>query len=453
MDASASTPATVERELGSTEGIYWLLDKLYCLNFVVFAELEGRLDPARLQAALSIVQDENPLLRARIEESARGAWFRPVSRRAAPLRPEVLGLRRWRDEVDHQLHRHFATGHAPLARLLWFKGAGRKSVVAMCFHHAIADGKSGTRVLCDVLRRATVDRSPAVHKPARPSSQALDLIRQKPPLLGALQGMRFWMARGRDALRFAQQLPGYDPTPRAQRRVRTLPYVLPAPLLAALLTRARAHGTTVHGALGAAQLCAIHGQFEAAAPRQLALNSLADLRGVLGGGLSEQDLGLYVTTLCTVHAIAARPDFWALARELTDSLAQIIAAGDANLIHGVYPAKQAFTSGESLARMVQAIVALAPPSSMLTNIGRVDGVDLGPDLSLRALAFVVSPPAQHPVCVTASSYAGQGFVNLLYDEDKLPRPRARAIGDALLAQLRSAADAPAGPAKRAARAR
>ena len=39
----APKPAVVDRALGSTETIYWLLDRLYCLNFVVYAELDGGL--------------------------------------------------------------------------------------------------------------------------------------------------------------------------------------------------------------------------------------------------------------------------------------------------------------------------------------------------------------------------------------------------------------------------
>ncbi len=88
---------------------------------------------------------------------------------------------------------------------------------------------------------------------------------------------------------------------------------------------------------------------------------------------------------------------------------------------------------------MQAIVAAAPPSSMLTNIGRIDDVNLGDSFSLKSVAFVVSPPAQHPVCVTAASYDGRMFVHLLYDELKLSTVRAGRIGASLMAHLNEAA--------------
>ena len=439
MTSTRPGPASIDRPLGSTENLYWLLDKLYCLNFVVFAEIEGRLDSERLAAALATVQLENPLLRARIASVRGRRWFKAVPQALAPMRPELLKLTGWRREIERQLHVPFDTGQAPLARLLWFKGSGRKSVLALSFHHAVADGRSGATVLLDVLRRATAAARPPTHKPAQPSSQELDLIRSESRLRGALKQTRFWLARGRDALQPARQLPGYDPSPAERRQVRVLAFELDPPTLAALQGQAREHGTTVHGALGAAQLLALDARFPAEARRRLALTSLVDLRGALSGGLTDADLGLYISTLCTVHTTQPAPRFWDLAREIRDGLAATLDAGEGNLIHGVYPAGLALPAGEGTARWMQAIVAAAPSSSMLTNIGRIDTVELGGGVTLSSLAFVVAPPAQHPVCVTAASYGGRMFVHLLYDELKLSAGSARQIGSALMAQLREAA--------------
>jgi len=40
---------------------------------------------------------------------------------------------------------------------------------------------------------------------------------------------------------------------------------------------------------------------------------------------------------------------------------------------------------------------------MLTNIGKVDPIMLRNGASVRSVAYLVSPPAQHPICVTAAS--------------------------------------------------
>jgi hypothetical protein len=36
--------SSIHQPLGSTENIYYLLDTLYCLNLVVFADISGALD-------------------------------------------------------------------------------------------------------------------------------------------------------------------------------------------------------------------------------------------------------------------------------------------------------------------------------------------------------------------------------------------------------------------------
>ena len=62
----------LNRPLGRTEHIFWLLDQLYCLNFAVFAELEGSLNEDELQLAIETVQQENPGLRTNIVVNRKG---------------------------------------------------------------------------------------------------------------------------------------------------------------------------------------------------------------------------------------------------------------------------------------------------------------------------------------------------------------------------------------------
>lgn len=429
---------TLDRPLGRTEHIYWLLDQLYCLNFVAFVEIEGPLEEALLQSALAVVQRENPVLRTRIiiDRDDR-PHFKPVSIQERPLVLETCGLRNWRRQIDAQLMKAFDPEVEPLARFLWFRGKGKNSVVAMVFHHSIADGKSGACVLLDVLRRASGDTSPPTLKAAQPSSQQLDMASSRKPVENKLKELRFWLDTGKKVLKFPEQLPGYDMEARPGRKIHSIPFTLAKKPSTALTAICRKQKTTIHGALGAAMLLAINAEFEREKPRNLALNSLADLRGVLNGGLTEQDLGLYITTLTTIHKLDTKPNFWRLAREIPEELRSIVNSGDANAINGIYTEISLFSPDLAGARRVQKIVALAAPSSMLTNIGRIAEEPLNDSLKIRSLAFAVSPPAQHPVCVTAASYGGQMFLNLLYDERKLESGQAKRIADATLELLQS----------------
>ena len=267
----------------------------------------------------------------------------------------------------------------------------------------------------------------------------LDLIQDQGLVAGKLKELRFWLGKGKDVLKFPKQLPDYDMEPRDSRKIKTIPLSISSETNTGLLANCRDRGTTMHGALGAALLLAINSEFEDVESRFLGLNSLADLRNVLKANLTEQDLGLYISTLTTVHWLDEDPDFWSLAREIPDHLKRIMNSGDANLINSIYTEIPLFTSDQSGARKVQKIVALAPPSSMLTNIGRINEAPLGEAVRICSVAFAVSPPAQHPVCVTAASYVGKMYLNVLYDQCKLEDDQARRIAENMLSKLQQAA--------------
>lgn len=433
-------PSSINRALGPTENIYFLLDKLYCLNFVVFAEIDGAFDARRLGAALRAVQAEHPLLRARVALSGGRHWFKPVAAEDHPIRIETGELRHWRLKIAAQLDMPFAD-EAPLARFLWFGGRTRKSVAAMVFHHAIADGRSGADVFIEVLRRAAGDEAPLHYRPARPSAQELDLIKLKGLVAGSIKTLAYWLNQGKSALKFAQQLPGYDMAARPERHIKVQHFALPPPKARALIAACRAHGTTMQGALGAALMLAINSEFASIQARHLALNSLADLRGVLRGDLTQQDLGLYIATVATVHGIAAKPDFWQLAADVTNQVKAVLNSGDANLVHTIHGSAAPFPPNKVGARLVQTLVALAPPSSMLTNIGRFDPVVLDSGARVRSLEFLVSPPAQHPVCVTAASFADRLHLNVLVDQCKIEAAQATRIVDSMAMFIDFAASA------------
>jgi NRPS condensation-like uncharacterized protein len=426
------------RPLGPTEAIYYLLDQLYCLNFVVFAEISGSLDPARLELALQTVQVEQPLLRASLAVVRGRASFKAVPPEQAVLKAQVCLLRNWRAAVAAELDRPFS-GDAPLARFLWFRGRG-KSVAAMVFHHTIADGKSGASVLIEVLRRAGGEDTALILRQPHPSAQELDLIQSKGIVEGSLKKLKYWFSQGQAALKFAKQLPGYDMRLGAQRSIKVIPLSLPGKATQNLLAACRAHGTTVHGALGAAQLLALNQEFGQAQARPLGLTSLADLRGVLSGNLSASDMGLYIATITTVHSLAAEPDFWQLAADIRDQLQKVLTSGDANLVHSIYQEDSLLPVNRARARLVQSAVALAPASSMLTNIGRLEALELHNGARVHSLAFLVSPPPQHPICVTATSYDNCLHLNLLYDRVKMDDGQARRIADALTCLLEAAAN-------------
>jgi NRPS condensation-like uncharacterized protein len=365
--------------------------------------------------------------------------FKAISAGERPLTLEIRALRNWRQAVEVQLMTPFNQVETPLARFLWFRGQTKKSVIAMVFHHSIADGKSGAHVMFDILRRATGEEIKFRSKQAHPSAQQLDLIQDKWLIVRKFRELKFWLDRGKDALKFAVQIPDYDMEVTPARNIKILPISLSQETTAALQGVCRKQETTMHGVLGAALLFAINQEFEKVRSRYLGLNSLADLRSVLKGGLSEEDLGFYIATLITVHSLDKNPDFWELAKEIPSQLEEIMGSGDANLINSIHTEMSLFKSNRKGAQKMQKIVALAPPSSMLTNVGRLEPVDLGRGVRICSLAFSVSPPAQHPFCATVNSYGGKMYINLAYDQCKFDDDQPQRVAANMLGQLHQVA--------------
>src|ERR1039457_3773758 len=74
----SSKPTTINRRLGATENIYYFLDQLYCLNFIIFVEIAGSLQIDQINKPMKALQAEQPLLRACFALIDGHYWFKPA---------------------------------------------------------------------------------------------------------------------------------------------------------------------------------------------------------------------------------------------------------------------------------------------------------------------------------------------------------------------------------------
>lgn len=149
-------PSTVDRPLDLAEHFFWLADRVSSLNFVMFAELDGELDPLALRGALDRAQRAHPLLRVRIEAGDGAPRFVPAEGQPIPLQAIQVAADAWQAPIERELRIAFRTGEAPLMRCTYAAlPNGKQSVLALTFNHSIADGRSGAallrRILGDVL--------------------------------------------------------------------------------------------------------------------------------------------------------------------------------------------------------------------------------------------------------------------------------------------------------------
>jgi NRPS condensation-like uncharacterized protein len=413
----------IDRALDPAERFFWLLDRISGMNFVVFAELDGTLDTARLQTVLERAQAAHPLLRAAIiSEGSHGLRFAPSD---APLRCETVDIAddNWQAAIQAELSHRFDLHDAPLLRCRYlYLFGGARSILALTFHHAIADGRSGTALLREILQAMTLPESawrfagaahPAMHDAFPERFQWQEL-----PQAAAEVAQQ----RKTDLKRYGKPsaLPWLDSN-APQRIPQVARIELDADVTAHLLARCRAQGTTMHGAISAAQLTAMYRTLGDSAPHTLSLGSPADMRAHLARPVGSEGLGMFATLLFGTYRLSPEADFWETAREASGDLRRQLARGDGHLLYTLMQ-PQAFAPSEQGIAAFAGVALASPHTSMISNIGVVEEMDS--PVPVRLVSFALCPVPYQLAFTAVSTYGGRLVINVATDAAKFAPARA-----------------------------
>ena len=427
----------LDRPLDRAEAFFWLLDRCSSMNFAVMAEGAGPLEPGRLESALGRAARIHPALATAIEAGGDGRLaFVPRPGARVSLSRESAGD--WRAAVAQRLAQSFEPGDAPLLRAHWFERPGGRWAFAIVFHHAIGDGRSGVRLVKALLDEARGVRAQSGPVAPRPSLMALF-----PHALAGADGLaraQEWKAAlRREPLRPAP-VPGFaregGPT-----RPAIVPVHLEEPVVAALARRAREAGASVHGLIGAAELVAARGLYDAGQGESpvLMLTSPVDLRASLAAILDDATPGLYVTLLSSLAAVAGAGDLLPLAKFVTEDLRRQLDQGCGHLFyHLVPPAETISPTAEGIAGFA-AYMQRMPTAFVLSNVGQVAALPEARGVRVDEVSFALCPMAHQPLFVAASTWGGRLTLNVVHDEGRFPPQAARDVAAEMERLLRQSA--------------
>jgi NRPS condensation-like uncharacterized protein len=444
----------VLRPLDPGEAFFTLADQVSGMNFVVFAERTGALPPERVRHALDVIQRENLLLQVGIDwVDENGLCFVRAPEVAIELRCHDVNEATWQNLIEQQLSKPFAIASAPLMRCLVLNvssdsdaniapQAPARSVLALSFHHAIGDGRSGTALLCRVLKLIAIDdpvpvtEAPAVEVDAMPAMQNLYPARYRwadqPDTAKQLKGALIGDYRRHGAL---TPIPWLAPQAKS-REPKFIRLSFAPDVTNALIAAARAKGSSVHGALCAAQLMAQLALQPSDEPNVFCLSCPVDMRPHLEPAPAASPTGLYVSIVSSTFSVNTSTGFWDLAREVITQTRQQLARGEGHLFFNMFGLDGTSVMPERVAPFHQKVLA-SLPNTMVSNVGTVALVTEDP--AVTAISFALCPMSYQTLFTAASTYQGQLVLNVGFDAARLSdghaQTLARRIGDHLNAAI------------------
>lgn len=420
--------APIIRPLDPGESFFYMSDRVSCMNFVVLAERRGHLPLERLRQALDLVQQENLLLNASIHWTQEdGLCFSHAGGPAIELRCHSVTAGNWQQPIEQQLSEPFAFEAAPLMRCLYLHmDSPARSVLALCFHHAIADGRAGTALLRRLLSVMARRQDPG----PLPGPDVL-------PAMADVHPARFRWNEQQEA---AKQLKAtliadyrrHGPLPAitwlageaSGRTPRFIRLGLPPEDTRRLLSNAREHGTTLHGALCAAQLLAQCSLQSGTDATPFFLSCPVDMRAHLEPVQAATPTGLFVSLISATFPVSASSDFWQLARDISTQTRLQIARGEGHLLFSLFGLDGSPVLPERLdAFRKKSLASLS--NTMVSNVGAIAPV--ADDPAVESISFALCPMPYQTLFTAASSYQDQLVLNIGFDADRLAESDAQAL--------------------------
>lgn len=432
----------IDRALDPGEAFFYMADHVSCMNFVVFAERRGHLDPEKIRVGLEAIQRENPLLRTRINwTQEQGLRFEGVEDERIDLLCQVVDNAERFTGIEAELSVPFPEGVAPLLRCIYLQIAEPAScILALCFHHAIADGRSGSELLRSLLTHIRTATSAEVAASMAALPAMYDVF---PPRFrwaeqaGAAEAVMGAMLSGYKRHGAVTALPWLE-TANPTRTPKLTRLQFTQDVTRALMAKCRERGTSLHGVLCAAQLLAQQRLHVGDEPVTFFLSCPADMRPHLEPAPPTAPTGLFVTIISAAFAINADTTLWDLAADVMTQTREQLARGEGHVFFNMYGLDKGPIAPERMERFVKTVMS-SRQNTMVSNIGKV--ALLADEPEVESISFALCPMPYQALFNAASTYNDQLILNLCYDAGKLSAASAQALADAIQALLLSTAEA------------
>ncbi|MEG4207174.1 condensation domain-containing protein [Microcoleus sp. Pol7_A1] len=425
----------MNRLLGVSEHLRWLLDQKWSFNFVLTARIKGAIAVESLTDALAWVQRRHPLLGVKIVTDEH-QQPRFVSEGVPPIPLRVLqrlGDNHWCQETEAELSLPFPWNTGPLVRVVFLQSEEVSELIITC-HHSIGDGLSTIYLIRDILQEISTPGSTREILPELPSWEELIFLSED-SINGSAIAQSIPIQKKTTSENAGVELNRVTDTKAIQESQRSsiLHWDLSPEETTILVSRCRDKKTSVHSAICAAFLLAIAKQINWPENALHKCVSPCNVRNYVVPGIGE-DFGLYVCGLFTAHEIAPETSFWEVAQEVKHQINELTALE--KIFKYIRPTK-AFLSTQPDPQIVYQQMA-QKGDLCVTNLGRLNIPQEFGSLSLEAIYGPIVQSSENIKIVGVTTLGGKMFLTLTFSDSVWPRSLAEQIKREAIEQLQEA---------------
>ena len=433
------------RELDLAESTFWLLDRASSMNFAVYADGTGSPNPESIRKGLNWIQEQHPMLRISIlHDMENGLKFSEVEPEKLPevsFRNEDLinadnNTTAFNQSVADAIMEPFEN-ECPLMRcgLLRSQGTFRLYLI---FHHSIADGRSGLKLLEQLFQRI--------------SDQPID-AKSSANVAPSEEGINSGFPAGlHERLQAPETEPVMEPNPARpislfQKRkgpatARLEEVQIQAEQLKTLRRTGKEKGATLHGVLGACLLEALANvdlkyssdnstreTENADSSNRMALASPADMRSSVRSESPAEELALYISLITTTVDVpvlqehtAASESFWELARTISKDVHSQLKSNPLDF-YRLLPQPARYLGKSDPGKAYGALIQRLPQALAFSNAGVVGSLAAShnQDWKVTNVTFTVHPSVSQVMFVAATTYEDRLTLTLHIDSARWPR--------------------------------
>lgn len=432
MTLLTSAPAFANRPLGSGELLWWRMSQAASNTGVVIAQIDGLIDPFRLQQAIRHVSYIFPMLRAQVIEQAQPCFHFPQVVDIPLIRIKRESDQHWHSVAEEQVNHSLNQISKPLCHFILVHGH-KTSELLFAFNHALMDGLSVDTLLSEILH--CYAGSPTYLQPRAPLPPYDDLledgslwhsIRHNLKTIGKL-------LRPQAVAQFTA--PALAASQKSQTRFQE--HWLDATLTQKLVNACKAKQSSMHGLLSSALLLTAAEFITDSDSKPILLSTAISVLPKLKQPC-HQEVGYFASAIDGTFQVSPAADIWHISQQVNQDFKHKLSRE--HIAFGLWLRRLIMSIKKEPQQLLQIINKNSRNSVHFTNMGRVNYQQCYGELTLQR--FINLPSLNYLdkplICLATTTFQGRVQLTFSYNVPALQPQMIETFVQRYLANLNTA---------------